>query len=330
MLGRLIRSLLPGRKPPGAAAAPLGDAGAARTLALQAFQQGRTAQAEEAAQRALDGRPGDALLLAVLAWCRFRRGDREGAARHARQALASDGNTTIAHQLLSQLELTGEYYTELLARIHGFLRPRTYVEIGVAQGKSLRLAAPGTRAIGIDPEPKIAEPLGAHITVHAETSDAFFASHDLEAELGGRKLELAFIDGMHLFEFALRDFIHLERHCAPGATILMHDCYPLDEATAARERRTAFWTGDVWRALLALQRHRPELSICTLAVPPSGLAMIRRLDPASAVLRERYAAIVAEFGALPFERIAARKAEALNLVAADWPAVAARLAPGAT
>ena len=31
--------------------------------------------------------------------------------------------------------------------------------------------------------------------------------------------DLAFIDGMHHFEFALRDFANLERHCAPGSTM---------------------------------------------------------------------------------------------------------------
>src|SRR5256885_12302956 len=47
-----------------------------------------------------------------------------------------------------------------------------------------------------------------------------FAEHDLSKELGGRPVDLAFIDGMHLFEFALRDFVNLERYCAPGSTIL--------------------------------------------------------------------------------------------------------------
>ena len=39
-------------------------------------------------------------------------------------------------------------------------------------------------------------------------------------------VRLAFIDGMHLFEFALRDFINTERHCSPKAVIVFDDILP--------------------------------------------------------------------------------------------------------
>jgi hypothetical protein len=225
--------------------------------------------------------------------------------------------------------LTGDDYRAVLSRIHQAIKPRTYVEIGIKEGASLRRIAAGTRAVGIDPDPQIRFVLPEGIRVYAKTSDAFFAEHDVEAELGGQKIELAFIDGMHLFEFVLRDFMNLERHSAPRGTILIHDCYPLDEATSARSRSTAFWTGDVWRALLALREERPDLEVATLAAPPSGLAIIRNLDPASTRLRERYEAIVAAYIARPYAEIAASKPEALNLVSAEWSAVARLLHPGA-
>ena len=215
--------------------------------------------------------------------------------------------------------LAGEDYRQLLARIHAALRPRTYIEIGIKDGASLRLASAGTRAIGVDPEPRVRGALPGNVSVVAKTSDDFFAQHDVQAELGG-PVELAFIDGMHLFEFVLRDFINLERHCTAHSTILIHDCYPLDEASSARSRSTAVWTGDVWRALLALRAERPDLAIATLATPPSGLAVIRNLDPASTRLAQRYEAIVATWMTRPYADIAPRKAELLNLVPADWPA----------
>ena len=187
------------------------------------------------------------------------------------------------------------------------------------------MAQPPTLAIGIDPDPQLDAPPSPSHRIFRQTSDAFFADHDLAQALGGRPVELALIDGMHQFEFVLRDFLNLERHCAPDATILVHDCFPLDEISAARERTTAFWSGDVWRALLALKKWRPDLALHTVGAPPTGLGVIRRLDPASRVLAENLDRICAEFRAVGYETIAGRKSEALNLVPNEWRDVQALL-----
>jgi hypothetical protein len=213
--------------------------------------------------------------------------------------------------------LPGPYYTELLRSFHQRLKPRTYLETGVASGKTIVLAAPGTRAVGVDPQPKIAVPLGPNVAIVQATSDAFFARPDAAALFGGLPLDLAFIDGMHHFEYALRDFAGAERLAHPRATIVLHDCYPLDRLTAERERRTVFWSGDCWRAVLALKKYRPDLLIATVATAPTGLALIRRLDPGSRVLTERMDAIVAEFLAVDYGVLEADKAGMLNLVPND-------------
>jgi Methyltransferase domain len=217
----------------------------------------------------------------------------------------------------------GESYLGLLARLHAFLKPRTYVEIGVWEGESLRLARRGTTAIGIDPYPRVTAPLPGHIRVFQHTSDRFFEHRDLRRELGGRAVELAFIDGMHQFEFVLRDFMHLEACSARNALILIHDCYPRDEESSERTPRpgTDFWTGDVWRALVALRRHRSDLDVVTLACPPSGVGLVRNLDSDSDVLRVRYEQIVEEMLAYDFSSFERAKDTELNLTAGDWPNV---------
>src|SRR5437762_7773387 len=95
---------------------------------------------------------------------------------------------------------------EALDFIHVRLLPRTYVEIGVNTGTSLALALPGTRVVGIDPKPRLRNPISRSTKVFPLTSDTFFELWDLDEPLGGRQVDLAFIDGMHLFEYALRDF----------------------------------------------------------------------------------------------------------------------------
>jgi hypothetical protein len=154
--------------------------------------------------------------------------------------------------------------------------------------------------------------------VFAETSDAFFAGRDLRAELGGLPVDLAFIDGMHRFEFALRDFANLERYCTLASTILIHDCYPLDRETAEREQRRYFWTGDVWRLIVLLKKHRPDLAIHTIGTAPTGLALVRKLDPASRVLLERHDQLCQEYLALDYSHIEHDMAGKLNLFPNDW------------
>ena len=253
--------------------------------------------------------------LAVAHWALGRMA---GALSCCRAALACAPDFGPARKLLGATPVHGERYALLLRRIHEYCRPRTYVEIGVFEGESLRLAAPETRAIGIDPEPKPGVVPGPHQSLFRETSDAYFASHDLRAELGGLPLDFAFIDGMHRFEFVLRDFINLERHCAPGSIICVHDTYPISRELADRERREHTWTGDVWRAVLALKQYRPDLAIDTVAAPPSGLTIVRNLDPGSRVLPERLDSICAQYMEVDYSVVEERKGELLNLFPNDW------------
>lgn len=256
--------------------------------------------------------------LAALAEAHLASGDRIAAMDLAREALKSDYQCLAAHRVLAQAGLSGEHYRDLIKKIHEHCRPRTYIEIGVALGSTIALTGPETLAIGVDPAPQIKGALPTNVRIFAETSDEFFASKNIHRELAGRPLDLAFIDGMHLFEYALRDFINLERNGAPGTTILLHDCYPLDELTAARQRVTPFWTGDVWKLVVCLKKFRPDLRIHTLAAPPSGLGVIRGIDPGSVVLDAQFDDLCREFIPLPFSALQPDKRAALNLVPGDW------------
>jgi hypothetical protein len=219
-------------------------------------------------------------------------------------------------------------YLGLLRRIHEHVRPSTYVEIGVHEGASLALAAPATRSVGIDPTPALRHPLGPNTSVLRQTSDAALAGDELSWMLGGRPVALAFIDGLHLFECALRDFIALERRCTPSSTILVHDCYPRDEVTCARDRTTVFWSGDVWKLVLCLAELRPELRVAVADVAPTGMAIVRGLDPASEVLSRCYDDLCARFIGLGYDAVAEDKPGRLRVVPGDWPTVRALLTAG--
>ena len=80
--------------------------------------------------------------------------------------------------------------------------------------------------------------LDGDIALIRTTSDEYFARPDPLAVTGGRRLDLVFIDGLHLFEFALRDLINTERHCSPTSVIIFDDVLPRTVDEAARVRHT--------------------------------------------------------------------------------------------
>jgi len=225
--------------------------------------------------------------------------------------------------------MPGPHYYQVLSWIHAYIRPATYLEIGVLQGLSLAQALPETRCIGVDPEPMVDYEFPA-TRIHPITSDEFFARYDLTEQLGG-PVEVAFIDGLHLFEQALIDFQNVERHATRGSLVLLHDCIPLDEETASRERTTDFYSGDVWKATLALRRRRPGLEMAIVPAMPTGLCMVRGLDPGDRVLETELPEIVAEYRDLDFAYYAAHRDELPPEVPNEEAAVRAwldRSAPG--
>lgn len=128
------------------------------------------------------------------------------------------------------------------------------------------------------------------------TSDDFFPS-DALARLG-RKVDFAFLDSMHLFEFLLRDFIGVERGALPGAVVTMRDVVPLNGLMALRDwdfTKTTAWTGDVWKLLPILRKYRPDLRVKVLDCAPTGLALVHGLDPQSEVLSQNYDAILVKW-----------------------------------
>jgi tetratricopeptide (TPR) repeat protein len=255
---------------------------------------------------------------AAAALAAHKAGKVDAAVHYCERTLEIDPDMQPVHDLLASLFLHGEHYLRVLERIHEHLEPRTYVEIGFEQGHSLRLVSPQTRAVGIDPEPQLSAPLPPNVRLFAEASDDFFARHDLRAELGGLPVELAFIDGMHRFEYALRDFMNLERYCTPQSTVVLDDCFPHDRRTAMRERVVHFWTGDVWKVVVLLKKYRPDLSINTIAAPPSGVCVVRNLDPASTVIGDNLRRLIDEFMALDYGYLEKDRAGKLNLFPNDW------------
>jgi hypothetical protein len=82
------------------------------------------------------------------------------------------------------------------------------------------------------------------------------------------------------------------------------------------------WSGDVWKLVVILKKYRPDLSIHVVGAPPTGVCIVRKLDPASRVLAENHERLTAEFMALDYSYLEKDRAAKLNLVPNDWTRIA--------
>nr|WP_221380300.1 class I SAM-dependent methyltransferase [Actinoplanes polyasparticus] len=202
---------------------------------------------------------------------------------------------------------------EFLRELHKVSANRNYLEIGVNDGRSLSLSR--VPSIAIDPAFKVVTELKCDVHLVKATSDAFFARknplghlksgrHPLRNMRRGRSLtgywrgttlDLSFIDGMHLFEYAFRDFINVEKHSDWSSVIVLDDMLPRSVDEAARDRHTDAWTGDVYKIIEVLARYRPDLVTVLVDTEPTGQLLVFGADPGNTVLKDKYDEIMAEY-----------------------------------
>ncbi len=185
-----------------------------------------------------------------------------------------------------------EDYLVTLERIHRAVAPTSYLEIGVRSGLSLALAK--CPSVGVDPDPAHDLRPPADFRLYQTTSDDFFETAAEEA-LRDHPIDLAFIDGMHMFEFAMRDFMNIEKRAHPATVVVIDDILPNHPDQATRTRTTRYWSGDVWRFADILARRRPDLTLIRLDTVPTGLLVVVGLNPANRTLWDAYNPLVTHY-----------------------------------
>jgi hypothetical protein len=181
-------------------------------------------------------------------------------------------------------------YLSFIAALHDRLQPRSYLEIGVRSGESLSLSR--CESIGIDPNFEVREELQARTSLLRTTSDEYFESLGAGSPFNGMPIDLAFIDGMHLLEFVVKDFANVERYSEWSTVVVVDDVLPRSTDEAARDRHTREWTGDVFKVSDVLLSVRPDLSLVLVDTQPTGLLLVHGLDPLNRQLTEHYDEIV--------------------------------------
>jgi len=80
----------------------------------------------------------------------------------------------------------------------------------------------------------------------------------------------------------------------------------------------ANWSGDIWRLIVLLKKYRPDLSISTIGTPPTGLGLVRNLDPNSRFLFDHNDRLCEEFLALDYSYLDEDMPGKLNLFPNEW------------
>jgi hypothetical protein len=188
-------------------------------------------------------------------------------------------------------------------------RPTLYLEIGVREGDSFRLAIADTR-IGIDPErmPTMAQ-LRPGERFFQTTSDEFF--EDLAGSvLEQASIHVAMIDGLHEFGQALRDLTNLERYMRSDGVVILDDCNPRTRERGSEVPIGGAWNGDVWKLPVYLIAERPDLNVATIDAD-EGVGVVTGFGtparPVAQVVIERYES-------LSYEYLAADRTRVLNLL----------------
>jgi hypothetical protein len=112
-----------------------------------------------------------------------------------------------------------------------------YLEIGVADNTTFNsIPLPLKNKIGVDPSSG---------GTHRMTSDEFFSKNQ-------KKFNVIFIDGLHIYEQCQKDCINSLNFIEEDGIILFHDFLPQNYLQERVPRKSASWTGDVWKVAVEL------------------------------------------------------------------------------
>lgn len=151
---------------------------------------------------------------------------------------------------------------QVIAAIARGMKARAYLELGVAEGLTLRqVAREVPLVVGVDADPNAGRGLPV---LHMKTAE-FFESEP------SQRFDLILIDASHAFDDVLADFLGAEQLLNPGGTIFLHDTDPENERLIAPE-----WCGDAYLFIDWIRSNRPDLESVTLPVDEAGLTLVRR------------------------------------------------------
>ncbi len=146
---------------------------------------------------------------------------------------------------------------ELINMICAHVDAKDYLEIGIRDGMAISQIQAANRT-GVDPNPltQYAHPSFSGgldgVRVFPCESDVFFEKdHTL--------FDVVFVDGLHLYEQAIKDVFNAVNCLRSRGYIVVHDLLPTTREEGARIKTTDVWNGDVWKIMHDLHHNYPAI-----------------------------------------------------------------------
>lgn len=164
--------------------------------------------------------------------------------------------------------------------------PTDYLEVGLDRGLTFEQVACATKW-GVDPKIGFRKSfLPSNVLIFEKTSDDFFSS--LESEV---TFDVVYLDGLHTWQQTYRDLLNALNHLNAGGVVLVDDVFPSTEHSALPDEsqarkalrksglKAASWFGDVFKTILIVAEHHPELDFVTFFSGGHGQTAIWRNRP---------------------------------------------------
>ena len=169
---------------------------------------------------------------------------------------------------------------------------KNYLEIGV-HAAHIFFKVKTKFKVAVDPEFRFTQwkkftrtftnPYNVYNQYYEKTSDAFFAE-DAARLFTNTPVQLAFIDGMHEYAYALRDIENSLKYLTDDGVIVLHDCNPTTESASVsfadwqKRNYSGSWNGDVWKSILHMRALRKDVTVFVLDTDEGLGVIVRKPD----------------------------------------------------
>lgn len=172
-------------------------------------------------------------------------------------------------------DFTIEFIKSVVRMFKEYKEKLVFLELGLNKGETFNEIIPyATHMHGVDislgliPKEIMNKVDNNFINLYESTTDNFFKNVD-----SNFKVDVAFIDANHTFEFVKRDFKNVLNILSPGGIILMHDQDPVSYDFISNENKLC---GNAYKMVNYIIDNYPECNIITLPLEVSGISMVQR------------------------------------------------------